>query len=149
MNHYDALLDDNFLFFYTDGGGGAPIQWARADDITATSGLLAGADKVDLTIDWKDADGQTAVQWTEQVSGNEMWYTTTTLYHFTIKIGDTTYIPNAGSKITFTVRNAGTNEAPKWRLVELHDLGGPSTLRATRAAAVEPTTYGKVKSLYR
>jgi hypothetical protein len=81
---------------------------------------------MDLKIDWKDADGHSTVQWSEQVSGTETWYYTTVFYHFTIKIGDTTYIPNAGAKAQFTVRDAGTNGKHLWKLVEFRDLGGPS-----------------------
>jgi hypothetical protein len=121
---YDALLDDAFTFFYTEGdygGGGTPVQWGRADEMTATAGLLGAASKIDLAIDWEDG-----VTWSEEAAGTETWYYTTVFYHFTIKIGDTTYIPNSGSKAQFTVRNAGTTEEPHWKLVEFRDLGGPS-----------------------
>ena len=128
MDAYNELLDDNFTFFYTeaDAGGTVPVQWGRPDEITTTSGLLAAADKMDMSIDWKDANGNSTVQWLQQISGTETWYYTTVYYHFTIKIGNTTYVPNQGAKAQFTVRNAGTDEKPKWKLVEFRDLGGPS-----------------------
>ena len=151
MPTYDELLDDNFTFFYTEGdagGGGTPVQWGRSDEVTTTSGLLAAADKIDLTIDWKDSYGNSTVVWTEQISGTETWYYTTVYYHFVIKIGDTTYIPNAGAKAQFTVRNAGTAEKPKWKLVEFQDLGAPSLLNAT-STATQPNTWGAVKAKFR
>ena len=150
MDAYNELLDDNFEFFYTEDGvgGGTPVQWGRPDEVTTTSGLLAAADKMDLAIDWKDDHGIATAQWTAQISGTETWYYTTVFYHYTIKIGDTTYIPNAGSKAQFTVRNAGTDEKPKWKLIEFRDLGGPS-FAAMRVSATEPTSWGKVKALYR
>jgi hypothetical protein len=151
VDAYDRLLDDNFTFFYTEGdvgGGGTPVQWGRPDEVTTTSGLLAAADKIDMSIDWKDAYGKSKVAWSEEVSGSETWYYTTVLYHFTIKIGDTTYIPNIGSKAQFTVRNAGTTEKPKWKLVEFRDLGGPSLMNAT-STATDPSTWGAVKAKYR
>jgi hypothetical protein len=124
-NTYDELLDLAFNFFYTDGdlgGGGVPVQWGRPDELTATSGVYAAASSIDLTIDWRDG-----VQWLQQVSGTETWYYTTVFYHFTIKIGDTIYIPNSGAKAQFTVRNAaGPGEKEHWQLVEFRDLGGPS-----------------------
>jgi hypothetical protein len=129
---YDELLDLNFTFFYTEGdvgGSGVPVQWGRDVETQTTSGLLdkdKGADKIDMKIDWKDADGHSKVVWNEQISGSETWYFTTVNYDFTIKIGDTTYIPNSGAKAQFTVRNDGTAENPKWKLVEFRDLGGPS-----------------------
>jgi hypothetical protein len=103
---------------------------------------------MDLTIDWRDDKGNSTVQWTEQASGSETWYYTTVFYHFTIKIGNYTYIPNAGARAQFTVRNAGTADKPKWKLVEFLDLGGPSIISAT-SSATEQTSWGQVKSLYR
>ena len=151
ISAYDELLDANFTFFYTEGdagGAGTPVQWGRLDEVTTTSGLLAAAAAIDLTIDWKDASGHSTVQWVEEPSGTETWYYTTVFYHFTIKIGNTTYIPNAGAKAQFTVRNAGTAEQPKWKMVEFRDLGGPS-LAALRVSATEASSWGKVKALYR
>ena len=78
--------------------------------------------KIDMDLSWEDG-----VQWLEQVSGTETWYYTTVFYHFTIKIGDTTYIPNTGAKAQFTVRNAAApGEKEHWQLVEFRDLGAPS-----------------------
>jgi hypothetical protein len=123
---YDALLDNAFTFFYTEGdiggGGPTPVQWGRDVESTATAGLLGDATKIDMDITWEDG-----VQWLQQVSGTETWYYTTVFYHFTIKIGDITYIPNSGAKAQFTVRNAAApGEKGHWMLVEFRDLGGPS-----------------------
>jgi hypothetical protein len=150
MPTYNELLDDNFTFFYTDNsvGGGTPVQWGRPDEVTTTSGLLAAATSIDLTLDWRDSQGSSVVQWSEQISGSETWYYATVFYHYTIKIGNYTYIPNAGAKAQFTVRNAGTTENPKWKLVEFRDLGGPSLVRAI-SAVTEPTMWGQLKALYR
>ena len=143
---YDALLDDAFTFFYTEGDivGGTPVQWGRDVESTATAGLLGAASKIDLAIDWEDG-----VTWSEEAAGSETWYYTTVFYHFTIKIGDTTYIPNSGSKAQFTVRNAGTPESEHWKLVEFRDLGGPSLVSARELTSTQPSTWGQVKALYR
>jgi hypothetical protein len=123
IDPYDRLLDDNFNFFYTDtdGGNSTPVQWGRDVEKPATQKVFENATTVDLTLDYHDG-----VTWSQQISGSETWYYTTVFYHFTIKIGDTTFIPNAGAKAQFTVRNAGTAENPDWKLVEFRDLGGPS-----------------------
>jgi hypothetical protein len=149
-SHYTALLDDNFTFFYTEGdvgGSGTPVQWGRSEDVPITSALFASVDKLDF--DLSDPNG---ITWDTLPApgGTEDWQITTVYYKYTIKIDDTTYIPNSGAKMSLTVRNAGTEEAPQWKLVELHDLGGPS-LRASarRSAVTEPTTYGRVKALFR
>jgi hypothetical protein len=147
---YVELLDDNFTFFFTEPGpgGGTPVQWGRPDEVTTTSGLLAAANSMNMSIDWKDSSGNSTVQWSEQISGTETWYSTTVFYHFTIKIGDTTYIPDNGSKAEFTVRNAGTAEKPIWKLVEFRDLGA-SSLHYAASRATEPTSWGQVKAIYR
>lgn len=146
-NHYDAVLDDNFTFYYTDPNGGAPmeVQWERIEDMVITSALFSGVDHLAFDVDASN------VLWTEfpAPSGTEYWYSTTLFYHFTIKKGNYTYIPNAGAKMEFTVRNAGSTTMPKWTLVELRDLGGPTLLNATRSQATETTTYGLVKGLFR
>lgn len=142
---YNAILDDNFTFFYTetDASGETPVQWGLADEINTTSGLLSAALSIAMDLQWEDG-----VTWTTQVAGNEEWYYTTVFYHYTIKIGDTTYIPNAGAKAQFTVRNAGTAEKPIWKLVEFRDLGGPS-LNANFMSATQPTTWGAMKAKFR
>jgi hypothetical protein len=123
---YDALLNDDFTFFYTDGdvGGGTPVQWPRADEVSSNTGLFAAASSISMDIKWEDG-----VAWTEITPASaptEKWYTTTVFYDFTIKVGDTTYVPDTGSKAQFTVRNAGTEAEPHWQLVEFRDLGGPN-----------------------
>jgi len=143
-NVYDALLDDAFTFFYTDDSFGTPIQWGRDVESSATAGLLAGAASITLDLTWEDG-----VTWGEQVVGTESWFSTTVFYHFTIKIGDSTYFPNSGAKAQFTVRNAGTAEKPHWKLVEFHDLGGPSLVSAPERTSTEQMSWGKVKALYR
>ena len=143
---YDALLDDVFTFFYTEGdvgGGGTPVQWGRDVESSATAGLLGDASKIDLNIDWEDG-----VTWSEQAAGTEMWYYTTVFYNYTIKIGDTTYIPNAGSKAQFTVRNTGTAEMPHWKLIEFRDLGAPSLVSAPQRASTQATSWGMIKAMY-
>ena len=122
---YNELLDDAFTFFYTAGdvgGGEVPVQWNRPVEVTTTEGLLADADKIDMDI--RTENGLTWVEVTPENTPDERWYTTTLYYEFTIDIGETTYIPESGAKAQFTVRNAGTTDAPDWRLVEFRDLGG-------------------------
>ena len=145
VSTYNELLDDNFTFFYTesDASGQIPVQWGRDDEIKTTSGLLNAATSISLDLKWEDG-----VTWTTVVSGSEEWFYTTVFYNYTIKIGDTTYIPNAGAKAQFTVRNVGTAENPAWKLVQFRDLGGPS-IAERLAGATEPTTWGAVKAKYR
>jgi hypothetical protein len=148
MTHYDALLDDNFTFSYDQSAIAGPpetIQWDRGVDVAATQGLLSGTDKIDFALDLE------GLKWAEVPAGDETWYETTVFYHYTVKNGDTTYIPLAGSKMSFTVRNVGTSDGPHWQLVALRDIGAPTLQRTSgsRAASTEPTTYGQVKAMFR
>ena len=120
---YEALLDPGFTFFYTesDANGQTPVQWGFQDEVKTTKGVFGAALSILMDLQWEDG-----VTWTTVVAGSEEWQTTTVFYHFTIKIGDTTYIPNAGAKAQFTLRNSGTTEKPVWKLIEFRDLGGPS-----------------------
>jgi hypothetical protein len=140
------VLDDNFTFYYIQPNGGAPlpVQWGRSEDVLITNALFSGVD--DVVFDLNNSN----VTWTKIPSpdDSEYWYIATLYYTFTIKMGNTTYIPNAGARMEFTVRNAGSSTTPKWRLVELSDLGGPSLVSAV-AASTETTTYGLVKALFR
>ena len=148
IGHYDALLDDNFTFFYDEPRAPGPpltVQVDRATDVATTTAFLAGTDRMEFEL---DIGGLTWAAFPAP-GGTENWYSTTVFYHFTIKIGNTTYIPNVGASAQFTVRNAGTSKAPKWQLVELRDLGGPTAFSAAVTAATEPTTYGLIKAKFR
>jgi hypothetical protein len=71
-----------------------------------------------------DLQFESGVQWIEiDAPNDETWYTTTVFYDFEFDVEpDTQYINNPGAKGQFTVRNAGTDSAPKWRLVEFREL---------------------------
>jgi hypothetical protein len=146
---YDALLDADFTFSYTDGdvGGGTPVQWDRATEADIHSRLLDKNASESLLLDL-DLD---AVTWTASAALGapaETWYTTTVLYRYTFDLGTTTYITGGGSKATFTVRNAGTDAAPHWQLVEMEDLGFPIG-EMSSASLTQPSTWGRFKALYR
>ena len=149
IQKYDNLLDADFIFFYTDGdvAGGIPVQWGRAEEIKTTSGLFDNATKIDLDIDWEKL---VPSGWVESTVNGETWYSLTANYNFTIVIGADTYLSNAGARATFTVRNAGTEAAPRWQLVEFHDLGAPQRFSSVRAAnSTDQSTWGEMKALYR
>ena len=160
LDRYNELLDENFTFFLasSDVGGGLPAQWDRTVEINANTNLFASdppdplprCKDIDLDIHWEDAEGKPVVTWIEITTpGGETRYTTTVFYDFQVDVEpDLTYINNPGSKAQFTVRNAGTEEVPLWKLVEMHDLGGPE-LVARRSSSTAQSTWGQVKALYR
>lgn len=154
---YEALLDDNFTFYLTDADvlGGLPETWTRADEIQLSENMFSTTPppgmprcrSMKLDIQW-----ESNLTWIEASSpeADETWYVATLFVYFEIDVDpDITFISNTGTKATFTVRNAGTDTTPDWRLVELQDLGGPSGPSLSAAlAGVEPSTWGHVKSLF-
>src|SRR5688572_20587204 len=155
IDNYDDLLDENFTFFLSaaDVGNGLPAQWDRAMDVTSNTNLFAAdppdpfprCKDIDMDVRWEDEEGKPNVAWVEIDGPNgEKWYTTTVYYAFQIDVEpDMTYINNPGAKAQFTVRNAGTEEAPLWKLVEMHDLGDPE-LTAHAASSTESSTWGSI-----
>lgn len=159
LDKYDELLDPNFMFFLSgaDVGGGLPRQWGRADEIMANTNLFSQTPpaeyprckRIQMDVQWEQG-----LAWTEvvpQSAPDETWYATTVYYDFKIDIEpDMTYLNNLGAKAQFTVRNAGTEDAPHWQLVEMRDLSDDSLGAGLGAAAsTEPTTWGSIKAIYR
>lgn len=165
---YDALLDANLTFFLSaaDVGGGLPESWDRTVEYHVNQNLFslaptAGptATSISLNILWETDDASITPQpgpsllWIalpySGQNGDETWYTTTLFYQFEINVEpDVTYLSTPGSKAQFTIRNAGTAEAPEWTLVEMRDLGAERAT-AGRLTAIEASSWGRVKALYR
>lgn len=135
IQRYDAVLDDNFTFFFFSGdvGGEIPAQWGRAEELAANTNLFDKAyvdqdpsdgvqepcKKIKMDVQW-----ESGLQWQKVTQGGgEEWFTTTVFYNFQFDVGENDhFINNPGSKAQFTVRNAGTEQAPHWQLVEFRDL---------------------------
>ncbi len=132
---YDALLSTEFTFFFDEGdvGGEIPAQWGRFDELNTTRRLfisntqsdppedpVCNSIKLDLQYDPNN------IPWSEvipETAPDEIWYRAPINYNFQMKMdGDLTFIqPDATAE--FTIRNAGTVDAPHWELVEFRDLG--------------------------
>ena len=137
LERYDQLLDNDFTFFLSAGdvGGDVPESWDRTTEVQANTNLfsidqppapLKRVLTIDMDIHWEDDKGNPNITWIEFTPPNssETWCKTTVIYDFKIDVeGDLTYINNPGAQAQFTVRNAGTEEAPVWKLVEFRDLG--------------------------
>jgi hypothetical protein len=91
------------------------------------------------------------VAWTEVFPpGGETWYMTTVFYEFKFDMEpDHTYISVPGARARFTVRNAGTEDAPLWKLVEMRDLGADGLFSTVASGGTEATTWGAIKAVYR
>ncbi|HET6348641.1 MAG TPA: hypothetical protein VFH88_06110 [Candidatus Krumholzibacteria bacterium] len=155
IEKYDELLDDNFTFVLDTGDvlNGLPASWDRATEVLMstrmfdrnyTGGHLVKNISMDLTIDhvtWVD------VQPDQNQYPGETWLSTVVYYAFRAEaLPDDTYETSAGTRAQFTVRNAGTNDTPAWRLVELKDLGTGSTPSLSASiSSPDEFTLGRIK----
>jgi len=153
---YDAVLDDHFVFYLAphDVLGGLPAQWDRATEKTYMGRLLdpnlEGALNVaNIFVDVRTEDGVQWVQIQPEDNSTEKWYMTTLFNEYVFKVGDDEIVSENGAKIQLTVRNAGTEQRPSWKLVEWRDMDSSNGLAAQSAAAVEPRSWGEIKSLYK
>ena len=156
VGQVDTLLDDNFTFFFSPGdvGGNIPADWGRAEELGATS-LLFDPGLNDPSYPTcrsirMDLHFESGVTWDDTIPPafpTETWYTTTVYYEFTFEMNpDMTYIAVPGSQAQLTVRNAGTDDAAHWRLVEWRDVASNSVM--LQRAGTERSTWGQVKALY-
>lgn len=133
---YDQLLNTDFTFYFSPGdvGGGTPETFNRVEELDATTRLFNSnqqsnppADPVCRSMRLElvfDKDDLTWVEIQPQNFPTERWYVTTVFYTFTFEMEpNTTYIAQNGAKAQFTVRNTGTEQNPRWELVEFRDLG--------------------------
>ena len=129
IQEYKRLLDENFVFFGAPGDVGdgiVPEQWDRATEELVNEGLLNknntgpyACQTIDMDIRMEDG-----ISWTSSTAPNgETWYTTSLNYQFRFEISPDIFESLPNSRGDFTVRNAGTAEAPQWRLVEFRDWG--------------------------
>ena len=153
---YATVLDDNFVFYLAprDVLGGLPAQWDRTTETTYMGRLLdpnlEGALHVaNVYVDVRTEDG---VQWVEMEPENaptEKWYMTTVFNEYHFQVGSDDIVSENGAKIQLTVRNAGTDQKPSWKLVEWRDMDTSNGPFAQSAAAVEPRSWGEIKSMYK
>jgi hypothetical protein len=95
-----------------------------------------------------------SVVWVDSIppeAPSEIWSVTTAFYDFQIEVQpDTKYIPVPGAKMEITVRNAGTDSAPEWKLRRVRDIGSGSFASPLAAvASTEESTWGSVKWIFR
>jgi hypothetical protein len=145
---YDQLLDNKYTFTFDTIQNNAvvTIQWGRDVEVPTTDALFANVNSINF--DLVDLE---KVTWTETAAtddSNEKWYVGVRFYIFTVKIGDTTYTSVESGQLSFTVRNAGTVDKPRWTLVGLRDLAQVTAPPAEAAALqhTDRTTYGQMKS---
>jgi hypothetical protein len=79
---------------------------------------------------------------------DEAWHTITLFNEYLFDFEQDTFISDTGAKIQLTVRNAGTEAEPSWKLVEWRDLDESGALAVSSQFSTEPRSWGEIKSLY-
>jgi len=153
-----AVLDSKFTFFtsLSDVAWGLPDRWDRAAEVEYTGKLLDpnygeyAFNSIQFNL---HTDG--ALTWDavfDSLSG-ETRYRTIVDYDFKFAVTREIFYYNSGSPATFTLRNAGTSQAPYWQIVECRDLAGGCFMAGSGGAeaSVHPCpehSWGATKGLY-
>ncbi len=154
---YDKLLDDDFVFFFSDAdfsSGKTPEQWARVPETTAYNNFFDDTRSENRVLSRSlnltyAADNWTEIDSTDPVGyPGEKWQTTTVTYDMSVVL-DTepqlTLVAN-GLKAEITIR--WSEDHGHWRIIRWSDDVDGGRLNAKRSTAVEESTWGSIKVLY-
>ena len=152
---YAKLLDHNFVFYLSAFDQTTGAEWDRATEVDYTSKLLdldydgsLQCDSVYFAFHY-DLPYITYHVFTPASAPNESWYQTTLscsfLFHFGLGV---TFGSASNNTMTFVIRNAGTESAPVWKFVEIHDNGSPELGSGGKDGDVYLMSLGRVKALY-
>jgi len=165
ITRYDELLDADFVFFFSeyDVLNGTVAYWSRASEINANKNLFdpnysnpvqEPVQDIDLSLVYPAGDDQwTQITPEDQVKyPGETWYTKSVIYELTIQLpGDFQYVAR-NREADFVVRVATKDTKQYWRIVVWEDDTGAGFSGLARggagAPAVEPSTWGRIKTLY-
>jgi hypothetical protein len=154
----DRLLDENFVFYFSDAdfsSGKTPRQWDRETetrsyrnfyDDTRTENRVTGR-SLNLTYaddNWTEIDPDDPGSYP-----GEKWHYTVVTYDMAVVLDtepELTLLSN-GMKAEITIR--WDTDRKHWRIVRWRDdVAGLRSLKG-RNAAVQETTWGGIKALYR
>jgi hypothetical protein len=159
IQRYAAILDDDFIMYFASAdvaAGKTPTQWGRQEEIDAARHMFDPAYddpdqssprvlKLFLDVQWEDG-----VVWQEvhpESAPEETWYAGTVYYNIQLDVEpDNHLINSSGTKAQFTLRNAGTNETPRWQVVEMRDLSNVSVPAQSNGPL--GLTWGQIKVMF-
>lgn len=131
---YEELLNEDFTFVLHPGivGGGIPAEWNRATELTVTRRLFESNAQPDspsypvcrsVLLNLQYDETLTWVEVNPVDFPGDTWYAATLPYSYVFEMSPPrTLASRSGAKAEFTVRNVGTDQAPRWELVKLKDL---------------------------
>jgi hypothetical protein len=165
INRYDELLDDDFVFYFSDEDvlNGFPHYWSRAAEINANKNMFdpnysnpnqQPVQDLDLILTYPGGDDQwTPFDAPDQVKyPGETWYTKTVTYNLTLTLpGDFQYISH-NKQADFTLRAATKDSKQYWKIVVWRDDTGTGFAGLDRAewsaSASQPATWGQIKAVF-
>ncbi len=166
IDQYDKLLDADFIFYFSyadvnSSEWAAGKYWDRAHEIMASRNLFnpaystptrEPASSIALSLTYAEGDDHWTPITPDPVKyPGETWYEKVATYNISVKSGTMTFM-GIRKNASFVVRWAHVDGAGDfWRIVTWRDDTG--TLNAARggfdrAALVQDTSWGRVKSLY-
>jgi hypothetical protein len=165
ISRYDELLDDDFVFYFSDEDvlNGTPQYWSRAAEINANKNMFdpnysnptqEPVQDIDLTLVYTQGDDQwTPVPAPDQVRfPGETWYQKIVTYNIVIKMpGDFQYV-GLNKQADFTLRAATKDSKQYWKIVVWRDDVGAGVRDLAdlgrTAGVVEQSTWGRMKALF-
>ena len=166
ISRYDELLDDDFVFYFSDedvlNGTVNSEYWSRAAEINANKNMFdpnysnpnqEPVQDIDLALVYTGGDDQwTQITPEDQVKyPGETWYTKTVTYNIVIKMpGDFQYV-GLNKQADFTLRAATKDSKQYWTIVIWRDDMGSSSRGLTwgaQSSAISETTWGKIKEVF-
>lgn len=160
------LLDEDFVFHFSPSdireGYVAVEQWNRAAEVSATTNLFdtiydgpwPPASAIELSLVYSDSDTSWKALTPEDQEKypGETWYVKPVLYSMIVTAGDFS-IGGVRIPACFVVRSVDVDGRTIWRIVEWYDEvdelpSRPLAKTTNRDAAVEETTWGRMKALY-
>jgi len=130
MTEYSRLLDDSFVFIFSEAdfnsGNVTVEQWERAAEVESNTKILHQSNpdpnrviSIDLDLDYVEDN------WTEEASppgfDGETWFGKTVSYRLVIKTADKWEYRALDLKARFTIRWAETDNGDYWRIVRWRD----------------------------
>ena len=167
ISRYDELLDQDFIFYFSEydfQNGLVTVEyWSRAAEINANKNIFdpnysnptqEPVQDIDISLAYLSGDDEwTPIPAPDQVRfPGETWYTKTVTYNLTVTLpGDFQYICH-NKQADFTLRAATKDSKQSWKIVVWRDdtgTGFNGVDRARRAVKVtEERTWGAIKSVY-
>lgn len=156
---YDEIIDDKFVFHLSsiDRSLGHPSQWARAQEMEYTGKLFDTAydgalqcDSVYFAFQFPDPHTIALYTFHPASAPSETWYSTVLGYTYYFRFGPQLAIASGtGDKIKLTIRNAGTEDRPYWKIVQIDDYGPYGIPKQTSMKSETlQWSFGAAKSVY-